>query len=85
MLTSLGLIFLTGMALGWVCRKCRLPGLLGMMAAGILPAARIYPLIQGLGIINSAVIGAVFFKEPITRRSLLGLSVSAAALFLINF
>ena len=36
MLTSLGLIFLTGMALGWVCRKCRLPGLLGMMAAGIL-------------------------------------------------
>lgn len=36
MLTSLGLIFLTGMALGWICRKCRLPGLLGMMAAGIL-------------------------------------------------
>lgn len=36
MLTSLGLIFLTGMALGWVCRKCRLPGLLGMMVAGIL-------------------------------------------------
>ena len=56
-----------------------------MMAAGILPAARIYPLIQGLGIINSAVNGAVFFKEPITRRSLLGLAVSAAALFIINF
>lgn len=55
-----------------------------MLAAGILPAARIYPLIQGLGIINSAVIGAVFFKEPITRRSLCGLVVSAAALFLIN-
>ena len=36
MLTSLGLIFLAGMALGWVCRKCRLPGLLGMMVAGIL-------------------------------------------------
>ena len=36
MLTSLALIFLTGMFLGWVCRKCHLPGLLGMMAAGIL-------------------------------------------------
>ena len=36
MLTSLALIFLTGMFLGWVCRKCRLPGLLGMMGAGIL-------------------------------------------------
>lgn len=36
MLTSLALIFLTGLFLGWVCRKCHLPGLLGMMAAGIL-------------------------------------------------
>lgn len=36
MLTSLALIFLTGMFLGWLCRKFRLPGLLGMMAAGIL-------------------------------------------------
>lgn len=36
MLTSLALIFLTGMFLGWLCRKCHLPGLLGMMAAGIL-------------------------------------------------
>ena len=36
MLTSLALIFLTGMFLGWLCRKCSLPGLLGMMAAGIL-------------------------------------------------
>lgn len=36
MLTSLALIFLTGMFFGWLCRKCHLPGLLGMMAAGIL-------------------------------------------------
>ena len=55
-----------------------------ILAAGILPASRIYPLNQGLGIINSAVIGAVFFKEPITRRSTVGLSVSAIALLLIN-
>ncbi len=56
-----------------------------MLAAGILPAARIYPLIQGLGIINSSILGALFFGEPITKRSLLGLSVAACALFLINF
>lgn len=36
MLTSLALIFLLGMALGWLFRRIRLPSLLGMLLTGIL-------------------------------------------------
>lgn len=36
MLLSIALILITGMSLGWLCRKCRLPALLGMLIAGIL-------------------------------------------------
>lgn len=36
MLLSIALILITGMSLGWICRKCRLPALLGMLIAGIL-------------------------------------------------
>ena len=36
MLTSLALIFLVGMALGWVFGRLRLPSLLGMLLTGIL-------------------------------------------------
>ena len=36
MLLSIALILMAGMSLGWICRKCRLPALLGMLIAGIL-------------------------------------------------
>lgn len=36
MLLSIALILMVGMTLGWLCRKCRLPALLGMLIAGIL-------------------------------------------------
>ena len=36
MLLSIALILLVGMALGWICKKCKLPSLLGMLATGIL-------------------------------------------------
>ena len=36
MLTSLALIFLVGMGLGWLVSKLRLPSLLGMLLTGIL-------------------------------------------------
>ena len=36
MLTSLALIFLVGMGLGWLVSKLRLPRLLGMLLTGIL-------------------------------------------------
>lgn len=36
MLLSIALILLVGMSMGWICRKKKLPGLLGMLITGIV-------------------------------------------------
>lgn len=36
MLLSIALILILGMTLGWLCQKCKLPSLLGMLATGIV-------------------------------------------------
>ena len=36
MLTSIALILLIGMVLGWVCQRLKLPSLIGMLATGII-------------------------------------------------
>ena len=36
MLLSIGLILIVGMTLGWLCKKIRLPALIGMLATGII-------------------------------------------------
>lgn len=36
MLKSIALIMLIGMSAGWICRKVKLPGLLGMLFTGII-------------------------------------------------
>ena len=36
MLLSIALILLVGMSMGWICRKIKLPGLLGMLNTGIV-------------------------------------------------
>ena len=36
MLISIAFMLMLGMFLGWVCRKLRLPGLMGMIFTGIL-------------------------------------------------
>ena len=41
MLKSIALIMLIGMSAGWVCRKVKLPGLIGMLFTGIILGALI--------------------------------------------
>ena len=36
MLLSVSLILMVGMFMGWLCQKCRLPSLLGMLATGMV-------------------------------------------------
>lgn len=36
MLKSIALIMLIGMSVGWICRKVKLPGLIGMLFTGII-------------------------------------------------
>ncbi len=47
MLLSLSLIFLIGFALKGICQKLRLPGLLGLLLAGVLLGPQILNLIDG--------------------------------------
>ena len=47
MLTSIALIFLVGMLLGWIFEKLRLPSLLGMILTGIILGPCVLNLIDG--------------------------------------
>lgn len=42
MLKNIALIMLIGMSAGWVCRKVKLPGLIGMLFTGIILGALIF-------------------------------------------
>lgn len=55
-----------------------------VMATGYLTAAQLFPLMQGLGIALATGMSAVFFKERITLRCVIGVILSFAALLIIN-
>lgn len=64
---------------------CLYMNLMFKMLAGInLTSTQIYPLCQGLGIMNSSLMGMTFFKEKINYRAVIGMAVSFVALMLIN-
>ena len=47
MLISIAFMLMMGMFLGWVCRKLRLPGLMGMIFTGVLLGPYALNLIDG--------------------------------------
>ena len=51
MLLSISLILIVGMFLGWLCRKIKLPSLLGMLITGILLGP------YGLNLLDSSILG----------------------------
>lgn len=54
------------------------------LAAHHLDATRIYPLSQGGSVVLSMVMSAVFFKEKINMRCIVGVILSFVALIMIN-
>ncbi|MDO4491884.1 MAG: cation:proton antiporter [Lachnospiraceae bacterium] len=46
MLLSISLIMLLGMSMGWICRKCKLPSLLGMLLTGIVLGPYVWNLLD---------------------------------------
>lgn len=54
------------------------------LAAGILPAAKLYPLNHGAALIISSFMSRFFFKEKLTRRCIVGMILAFAALLIIN-
>ena len=53
-------------------------------AAAFLPAAQLYPLFQGCALMLSSIMSAVFFKEKLTPKCIIGLIMAFAALLIIN-
>ena len=54
-------------------------------AAKRIPAVAMYSVCQGGGLILSAVMAAVFFHEPLKKRSVIGMLFIFAAMLLITF
>lgn len=75
--TPLGLIFLMA-----VCLFAN--SFFKTLAAASLPAVILYPLTQGLALVLSMVMSAVFFREKITPKSVLGILIAFTGLLLIN-
>ncbi len=55
-----------------------------LLAANTLSAAQLYPLSQGLGMIASTIMSAVFFKEKLNAKCIIGIVIAFAGLIFIN-
>jgi solute carrier family 9B (sodium/hydrogen exchanger), member 1/2 len=75
MLLSISLILMTGMFLGWICLKCKLPSLLGMLAAGIVLGPYMLNLLDSSILEISAEIRKIALIIILTRAGL-GLDLS---------
>lgn len=53
-------------------------------AAAYLDSALLYPLNQGAGLVLSMLMAALFFKEKITPKCIIGIAIAFGALLMIN-
>lgn len=58
--------------------------LLSTIAAALVPSIVLFTLVNGGGMLLAAGIGAVFFREKLTAKSLFGVALGIAALLIIN-
>lgn len=70
MLKSIALIMLIGMSAGWVCRKVKLPGLLGMLFTGIILGAYVLNMLDSSILLVSADIRKIALVIILTRAGL---------------
>lgn len=70
MLTSLALIFLLGMSLGWIAKRLHLPGLLGMLLTGIVLGPCVLDLLDGSLLSISADLRQIALIIILTRAGL---------------
>ena len=54
------------------------------LAAAEIPATMLYPTLQGANLIASAALAAIFFKEKMTKKSIVGILVALSAVVLMN-
>ncbi|MGN0400682.1 MAG: cation:proton antiporter [Acetatifactor sp.] len=70
MLLSIALILMVGMALGWICKKCKLPSLLGMLVTGILLGPHVFDFIDASILSISSEIRKIALIIILTRAGL---------------
>ncbi len=70
MLKSIALIMLIGMSAGWVCRKVKLPGLIGMLFTGIILGPYVLNLLDSSILLVSADIRKIALVIILTRAGL---------------
>ena len=70
MLKSIALIMLIGMSAGWVCRKVKLPGLIGMLFTGIILGAYVLNMLDSSILLVSADIRKIALVIILTRAGL---------------
>lgn len=75
MLLSVGLILLVGMSLGWLCRKIRLPSLIGMLLTGVVLGPYVLDLLDPSILNISAELRKIALIIILTRAGL-GLDIS---------
>lgn len=75
MLLSIALILLVGMSMGWFCQKMKLPGLLGMLATGIVLGPYVLDLLDPSILGISAELRKIALIIILTRAGL-GLDLS---------
>lgn len=70
MLFSVALILVVGMSLGWLCKKCKLPNLIGMLITGILLGPYALDLIDSSILSVSAELRKIALIIILTRAGL---------------
>lgn len=70
MLLSIALIILIGMTLGWLCKKIKLPALIGMLATGIILGPYVLNLLDGSILGISAELRKIALIIILTRAGL---------------
>ena len=75
MLLSIALILVVGMSMGWLCRKMKLPGLLGMLSTGIVLGPYVLDLLDPSILGISAELRKIALIIILTRAGL-GLDLS---------
>lgn len=54
------------------------------IAAGLVPAVILYSVVSGGSLIVSLLTAAFFFKEPVSKKNIIGLAIAVIALIVIN-
>lgn len=75
MFLSISMIIILGMATGWICRKCKLPSLLGMIVTGIVLGPYVLNLIDASILGISSELRKIALIIILTRAGL-GLDIS---------